>query len=230
MKSYLLAAAAILCAAPAYAADLGYVESPLPPAYEAPSDWTGFYVGAFGGLASGNSKYDSPIDATFPYLGNTSGGLFGIQAGANYQINSFVVGGVVDIGLTNIEASAGGGGITINSDLKYLGSVRAKAGYATDTLLAYVHGGAVFGKTETSATVNATGALFDGFHGDDKFGYTLGAGLEVKVSDNISFFTEYAYTGLGDTTVFTNPPGFVDFNLKETLNFHSVKAGLNFHF
>ena len=157
-------------------------------------------------------------------------GLLGVQAGANYQTNSFVFGGVIDIASTNIEASASGRGITIKSDVRYMASLRAKAGYAADTVLAYVHGGGVLSETETSATVDATGNLFPGFYGDARFGFTLGAGFEVKVADNISLFTEYAYTDLGDSVVFTNPPTAVDFELEEKIRFHSVKVGINFHF
>jgi outer membrane immunogenic protein len=230
MKPYLIAATILAAATPVYAADLGYVEAEIPAAYEAPSTWTGFYLGVFGGGARGDAGYYSDIDVTFPYLGNSRGGLLGVQAGANYQTNSFVFGGVIDIAATNIEAGASGGGITIQSDVNYMASLRAKAGYATDNLLVYVHGGGVLSETETSATLDATGNLFDGFHGDTRVGFTLGAGLEVKVADNVSLFTEYAYTDLGDSVVFTNPPAAVHFELEERIRFHSIKAGINFHF
>ena len=230
MKPYLLAASVLMASAPVHAADLGYIEAPVPEAYEAPSDWTGFYIGAFGAAAHGDAGYYSDIDDTFPYEGDSSGGLIGVQAGANYQVNNFVFGGVIDIALTNIEAGASGGGITINSEVNYLASLRAKAGYAADTFLAYVHGGAVVSETDTSATFDISGSDVGGFSGDTRLGFTVGAGLEVKAADNISLFAEYAYTDLGDNVVFTNPPGAANFELEEKIRFHTVKAGVNFHF
>lgn len=235
MKPYIIAAAALILVVPVQAADLGYIETVVPDAYEAPSDWTGFYVGAFGALAGGDAGYYSDIDDTFPYLGDSEGGLLGVQAGANYQTGNFVFGGVVDFALTNIEAGASGGAgvgrITIKSELDYLASIRAKAGYAKDNFLVYVHGGAVLSETQTTAALDITPDVdFGGFNGDTRVGYTVGAGLEFKLTDSVSMFTEYAYTDLGDSIVFSNPPGFADFDLEEKIGFHTVKAGINFHF
>ena len=230
MKQALFAAVSVIAmAGTAAAADL---PRRMPaPEYIAPAfSWTGFYIGAFGAAAHGDAGYYSDIDDTFPYEGDSSGGLIGVQAGANYQVNNFVFGGVIDIALTNIEAGASGGGITINSEVNYLASLRAKAGYAADTFLAYVHGGAVVSETDTSATFDISGSDVGGFSGDTRLGFTVGAGLEVKAADNISLFAEYAYTDLGDNVVFTNPPGAADFELEEKIRFHTVKAGVNFHF
>jgi outer membrane immunogenic protein len=198
------------------------------------TDWSGFYAGVFGGVAPGRYEYNGTTGFGFPYIGNDVGGLFGLQGGANYQIGNFVVGGVVDIALTSLEGSTSSGpainDITISSSLKNLGSVRAKVGYAMDNVLAYAHGGLAFGETETSAVTTATGVPFTGFHGNEHVGFTVGAGVELKVSEKVSLFAEYAYTDLGTDTVFSNPPGFAAFDLNETLRLQTIKAGANFHF
>src|SRR5690606_38078315 len=132
-------------------------------------------------------EYNGTAGFGFPYIGDATGGLVGIQAGANYQLGSLVLGGVVDIALTGLNGSTSSGpainDITISSVLKNVGSVRAKVGFATDDILAYAHGGLAFGHTDTSAVTTATGVPFSGFHGNDRVGFTLGAGLEIKVSE-----------------------------------------------
>jgi len=233
MKLILLAASACLIAAPALASDLVYVDDQQPVVFEteAPAvDWTGFYLGIYGGAADGDMVYDAADDA-FPYLGNLRGGFGGLQTGFNFQVSdALVLGAVADLGVTTLQGSAGGGGATLVTDLQYLGSVRAKLGYAMDRLLAYVHGGAAFGGTDSNASLDSDGIPFSNFHGGGHFGYTLGAGLEYKVSDAVSVFGEYAYTDLGSTEVFTNPPGTPAFTLYEILRYQSIKGGINFHF
>jgi len=86
------------------AADLGY--SPPPMALPlTPDCWTGFYVGLGGGLSAFNSELQATpgpalsgnpgaagASASFDGLG-ASGGFFELNAGADYQINSWLVAG-----------------------------------------------------------------------------------------------------------------------------------------
>ncbi|MDB5536842.1 MAG: porin family protein [Devosia sp.] len=226
--------AASLFTVDANAADLFAADDDVLVINSSSTDWSGFYAGIFGGVAPGRYEYNGTAGFGFPYIGDDVGGLVGMQAGANYQMGNFVFGGVVDLALTSLEGSTSSGpaanDITISSSLKDLGSVRGKVGFAMSDVLAYVHGGLAFGQTRTSAVTTATGVPFDGFHGNDRIGFTIGAGVEVKVLENVSLFAEYAYTDLGTATVFTNPPGFAAFDLNETLRLQTVKAGANFHF
>lgn len=225
MKRYALLIAAVFATTPAYAADLGVVHIPEPEGYVA-SDWTGFYAGIFGGYSGGRFEYYGSAGAGFPWVGDASGGLLGVQVGADYQINNFVIGGIADLAWTNLHGETNGAGALIKSTLQYTGSLRARAGVAAESVLIYAHGGLAFGSTDTSADFN--GPL--PFHGNGRLGYTLGAGLEVKLTDQISMFGEYAFTDLGNPIVFSNTPPAAAFDLRETLRYHSVKVGLNYRF
>lgn len=225
MKRTALFVAAILVSTPAYAADLGEVYIPESEGYLA-SDWTGFYAGIFGGYAGGKFEYHGTAGAGFPWVGDASGGLLGVQVGADYQINNFVIGGIADLAWTNLRGETNGAGALIKSSLQYTGSLRARAGVAMNSALIYAHGGLAFGSTDTSADFN--GPL--PFHGNGRVGYTLGAGLEFKLTDQVSVFGEYAYTDLGNPIVFSNTPPAAAFDLHETLRYHSVKVGLNYRF
>lgn len=59
-------------------------------------------------------------------------------------------------------------------------------------------------------------------------GWTLGAGIEVAVTDNISVKAEYAYIDLGSVDFAASPSGRSPTTAATKL--HTVKVGANFHF
>lgn len=234
MKKFVLAAAATaLLSGTTFAADLGVISQPAPAAYIPVSDWNGFYAGIFGGVANGPFDY-SVVPAGSPSIldvtVNGGGFLGGAQIGYDVQFDQFVLGAVTDIAVTNHRAdlsmSAPGGGMDANatSRLTYLGTIRARAGYAFDDLLAYVHGGVAYGRTETEVVVNGVAA--PGILNNDRWGYTVGAGVEYKVTENVSLQTEYSFTRFDARDVY-NVGGDA---ITEALGIHAVKAGINFRF
>lgn len=212
MKRILLTAAiSAAVVSGAYAADAIIEQTPELPV--AAYNWTGAYIGAFGGITGGENNYEVPgVPGSLDV--SSSGALGGVQLGYDYQTGPWVFGAVADIAFTNHEATFG----PLNSELKYLGTVRARAGYAFDRALFYGHGGFAYGETELS----------DGIDSFDKTrtGFTVGAGVEYAITDRISFQTEYSYVDLGKDD-FTLAPGAV-FN--EEVNFHMIKAAVNFRF
>lgn len=235
MKLFYTSAVALasLLSAPAFAADFGTTAAPATYA-SAAQNWTGFYAGIFGGVATGDFDYSLvPTGGPSVLDLNVSGGggLAGVAVGVDYQIDQFVIGAVADIAITNHAAELGigipgFGGVELSSTLEYLGTVRLRGGVAFDNLLAYAHGGVAFGGTKQELT--AGGVAVPGFDPENpnRVGYTIGAGVEYKVTDTISLQTEYAYTNFGDEDVYVIPGG----SITESLAFHTVKAGLNFRF
>lgn len=208
----LLATAAIgIISAPAFAADLGAPE-PLPmpaaPVAAAPvNDWTGFYLGALLGYTWGTAGTDAVGDV------DTSGIDGGAYAGANWQWGNFVVGAEGDLIISGVNGDDGG----IEVDQGLNGSLRARAGIALDRFLIYGTGGAAMTKLE----------LDDGLDSDDQalWGWTVGAGTEAMVTDNITARVEYRYTDYQDET-FTLGGGDVDSDYST----HSVRAGVGVKF
>lgn len=211
----------------AFAADTSVIYQTAPA-----TDWTGFYAGIFGGVSSGPFDF-SLVPTGLPSVADISvqgGGVIGgAQIGYDVQFNQFVLGVVADIGISNQRASAsltsGVNTAEIETGLTYLGTVRARGGYAFDDLLAYAHGGLAYGHTETSLKINGVDVPL-GLTNPDRIGYVVGAGFEYKVSENISLQTEYSYTGFGDKSIFDLGGG----DLNQALSFHTVKAGVNFRF
>ena len=128
--TYKLAAVAAflgMAALPAAAADL-----PQRPVYKAPMvapafNWTGFYLGVYGGYAFGTGNTD-----------NFDGGIAGGTIGYNWQGlgSPWVFGLEADGGgptsATPITGTAGGVAVTASSEAKAMATFRARVGYAWD--------------------------------------------------------------------------------------------------
>jgi len=217
-----------------FAADAVYGEVPAAPVAEvAPAafSWTGPYIGVFGGAATGDFEYEAGPTGGDPVLGldvSGSGFVGGAQVGYDWQSGNWVFGAVADIAFSTHSADisadiAGLGSAEAESELNYLGTVRARAGYAFDRALVYAHGGFAYGETEQTITAGGT-ELFN--ESQTRTGWTVGAGVEFAVTNRVSIGTEYSYVDLGDERVFDDAGVFVD----EDVAFHTVKALINVRF
>jgi outer membrane immunogenic protein len=199
----------------ASAADLG--RAPMiskAPVYAPAYSWAGFYLGVNGGGGFGNSAWASQ-STDF----NTSGGLFGGQAGYNWQFGQTVLGLETDIQWSGIKGS---GACAFGCETKndWFGTVRGRLGYAYDRFLPYVTGGLAYGNVEANPAFGFTS------QSKTSTGWTVGAGLEFALAQNWTAKVEYLYMDLGDfnTNVSAPLPTKVDF----TANI--VRAGVNFRF
>ncbi|KWV57419.1 hypothetical protein AS156_39620 [Bradyrhizobium macuxiense] len=211
MKSVLLASAGMLVLsafAPASAADMAarapYVKAPPPAAIY---NWTGFYIGGFGGYAS--------EDAGTPKM---EGGFGGGTIGYNWQAGNIVYGLEVDAAGAGIDASVSALGVTARSKIDSLGTVRGRIGFAVDKVLFYGTGGYAWANNEISLTALGVTASQSNFHS----GWTVGAGIEAFFAPQWSVKGEYLYRSFGSETYFGVPSG--------DLNLHSVQVGVNYHF
>ncbi|VIO74004.1 outer membrane protein [Bradyrhizobium ivorense] len=211
MRNLLLASAGLLVLsafAPASAADMAarapYVKAPPPAAIY---NWTGFYIGGFGGYASENS-------------GNPKmeGGFGGGTVGYNWQAGNFVYGLEADGAWADVDASVSGFGVTVKSKIEALGTVRGRVGFAVDQVLFYGTGGYAWVDNKLSVTALGVTASQSNFHS----GWTVGAGIEAFIAPQWSLKGEYLYRSLDSETYFGVPSG--------TLELHSVQFGVNYHF
>lgn len=228
-----------LLAGAANAADLVMSEpAPAPPVQPKPAtfNWTGPYIGVFGAVAGGTNSYRiqaGPPDQNPPvaFSDTASGGLFGAQIGYDYQFNQIIVGGLADIAASTysarISASVGGASAEAKSDLKYLGTVQARLGYAMNNLLLYAHGGLAYGKTKQTITFGGTQVFSES---GTKTGYVVGAGVEYAFTKHLSFETEYSYVDLGTDTIFNSLVARTPTTATENVHFHQIKAALNYRF
>jgi outer membrane immunogenic protein len=240
MKATLLAVTALsLLSASAFAADLGVPLKALPG--PAPFAWTGCYAGANAGGGWGQKDL---IDSA-GFLGglgppggpraaslNIDGYMLGGQLGCDYQFDSGLVLGVEGYAAGgNIGGNAlvpvPGGNATFSDTTNLLTSGTARIGYAYGRWLPYVKGGVAW--ASNNYTVAEVLGAYNATASEDRFGWTVGAGIEWAVWGDWSVKLEYDYYGFGTQSVtFTdgvsNTTGPVSINQ----SIQVVMLGLNF--
>jgi len=108
---------------------------------------------------------------------------------------------------------------------RWLSTFRGRVGYAKDNWLLYATGGAALANVESSITAPAGQISDKQWH----WGWTAGAGVEVKLSRGWSAKLEYLYVGLQDKTYFNPAPSLaLPGNQRVNLDDHIVRVGVNY--
>lgn len=192
------------------AADLPEEAPALPPPAPERFDWTGFYLGGHlgGAWVEENRSIDldgwngfglrTNIDSKTLFVG-------GGQVGYNFQADSFVFGVEADITYLGYSSGAFDPPPSIAGDTRqeveadWLGTLRARLGYAFNSTLLYATGGLAFSDLEYSVRDSSTappgvGTLSgSSLTKDSDFGWTLGGGAEFAFTENWTVKGEYLY-------------------------------------
>jgi outer membrane immunogenic protein len=192
-----------------------------------------------------------------------NGAIAGLQAGYNWQTGNFLLGIETDI---QISGQRGDGtsavGIfavgqptivstTHTEKLLWLGTLRGRAGFASDRWLIYATGGLAYGEVASDGSATATTFFCGGTvcplsnwsNRVTKAGWTVGAGVEGAVSRNWSLKVEYLYVDLGTvSTAFATLPGCYgaqgvcspfgagNGNINSKITDNILRVGLNYKF
>lgn len=177
---------ALIGAVPAYAADVVYEEPPAPAApLETPpvNTWSGPYAGVSLGYGFSGRTRTPGVDI------NTSGFVGGAFAGYNFQNGMFVYGGEADLNWANLSGDNAG----VDSKSSLDASLRARMGVAvTDDVLVY---GTAGGAAQSLKITDVAGS-----DRNTLVGWTAGAGVDVKMTENVFGRIEYRYTDFGSRT------------------------------
>jgi len=225
LKSILLASAGLCFATTAFAADL-MAEPPAAPAVASDSHvYVGFNVGYGWGLAdhqpatAPNSPFQNGYDI------NLAGAVLGGQVGAMFHLDSGLVVGVQgDLdwsGLTGGPLVTGQPAGNITQTINWIATAEGRLGFDAGGFTPYVAAG-VAAAQGTRSTTAGGGASDTQIHP----GLSLGAGVMIPVSDNISFDLEARYQAFQARSYATggpHPPSVA-------LSVSSIRAGLNFSF
>ena len=251
MRKLLFATATALAGimtGPAVAADMPLkAETPFIERFS----WTSCYLGGHLGGGFAHKDITDPVQLvqdSFLGAGSTvgvttvspspSGVVIGGQIGCDYQFaSSFVIGvegaasgstmknsRMVGLPLGNPDTAL------VRASTDFLPSLTARVGYAFDNVLLYAKGGAALAGDRFNVTGSFVGAPF-AFEGlDDRFGWTVGGGVDWAFSHHWSMNVEYDYYQFGHGGILMSDgingfAGIVD--VKQTVQV--VKVGLNFH-
>ena len=239
-----VAALAVLTSG-AMAADLAKPMK-MAPVMAAPvaSNWDGAYIGAniaYGpGSATSTSAhyYDDTSDTiTTDDSLDFSGLSVGGQIGYNFHLSDKLVGGIEgSLNWANESGTAGDDqdypGIT--QTINWDGNLVARLGLDMGQFLPYIDGGLAFANSTRDSSGCATSGpgrcyFEDSSHKSDtqtQMGWTVGVGVEGKITDNMSAFVAYNYADYGNADYNTGGYYIPSVHLTDNI----VKGGINFHF
>jgi outer membrane immunogenic protein len=230
-----------LMAVPAHAADMAIpARSYYPPLPPAIYDWSGVYVGGHigGGMLTDSVSQNGP--ATLNLLSSGSlrpaGVIGGAQVGANYEFAPWVVGiegswtdsainGNTLIGTTSVATPQE----RFTSQAQWFAAVTGRVGYAANDWLFYAKGGGAWMSvryTEDALTPGGVTSVPNQVLTDTRTGFTVGAGIELGLVENLSAKIEYDFYDLGSKNY--NFSALTPVSVKS--NLHTVTVGLNYRF
>lgn len=220
-----LAATAGLTGA-AFAADIYQPPPPISAPIYTPTpafSWTGGYLGIQGGYDWNPASTEM---APYTYPADLGGGIVGVYGGYNWQTATnwvFGIDGSINYDWAEGESTSGGPLPGANSaGPNWKGFIRGRIGYAIDRFLVYGTGGA------TVIGYNASTTSPDGSGSATPWGWTIGAGMEMAITNNIVARLDYAYSNYGTFTV--TGDGTFSGGVPVSLQSHSLMAGVALKF
>ncbi|MBE7733520.1 porin family protein [Devosia sp. CC-YST696] len=177
--------------------------------------WTGFYTGVNAGMGHAEVTRGGAVMGGFDALRGINGGA---QIGYNLQTGPAVFGVEADLQGAHMSQSINGATHT----LQYFGTVRARVGLdIAGMVMPYLTAGIAGGGA--THDLPPPGASSTKFHA----GWTVGAGVEAKLSDNVSVKAEYLHLNLGEAVYF---PVAGIANTEVEMGANIARIGVNFHF
>jgi outer membrane immunogenic protein len=230
--------------------------------------WTGLYVGANGGYGWGRASSDltetqvvtatvgpATATATTTNVGSDkaklNGGFGGVQAGYNWQDNSFLWGLEGDIqstgqrgGVTICPAAAGAAACTgvvgttlatANYSLQWFSTVRGRVGVTFDRVLFYATGGLAVGGIKTDITDGFVGLAPPAFpvatssSTAARAGWVAGVGVEGAIGGGWSVKAEYLHMDFGSVDRSASGTGASSFTIGSTLTTLNIALTASSH-
>ncbi|MBR0833238.1 porin family protein [Bradyrhizobium manausense] len=193
-----------------------------------------------GGVAGGQAGYNW----------QSANWVFGIEGDLNWSgekgsagfscAASGLAGGACLPGLTFLPAGAAAGTtLAIDQKLEWFGTVRGRVGVlAAPQVLLYGTGGLAFGSIKTTGTMSGftpagVAIASVGSNSETRAGWTVGVGVEGKITQNWSAKLEYLYMDLGrfSSGPFTLAPGStIAANVSSRFTDNILRAGINYQF
>ena len=189
----------------AFAADMAVRSAPpaypaAPPAYSA-YDWGGAYIGGVIGGAWGETDSSDP---NFGVLGArvgvpvvqptfSSGFIGGVEGGMRYQLGKLVVGTEADITWGSVNGTSTTNWVplgvlsrSISADTNWIATATSSIGIAHNSWLIYTKAGVAYAHTNyTDNWVGGGIPLFTGADSENRVGWTVGAGVEWAILEQL---------------------------------------------
>jgi outer membrane immunogenic protein len=177
---------------------------------------------------------------------------YGGRIGYDYRMNNFVIGGLIEASKNEAKDSTTGfsttpASYTLQRRLDYNVSARLRAGYTPGGgMLFYVTGGGSMAKIDHSLLTTNVANSFDGVRDNKRvWGWQVGGGGQLMVTNNVSLGVEYLYNRYSDdknyylvgrgsapaTNPFVATSGATRMRIDDDrFDYHSLRATVGFHF
>lgn len=190
-------------------------------------DYSGPYIGAFVGHSWVDLEYTEPDRPIYDLNVDMEGFVGGLYFGHNYMFNNLMLGFEADAGLCDLSEGAADSGSNISSafDIEWDAHLRARAGFAYNATLFYVAGGLALAKVDVDDV--------DTNYGGDsstQVGWTIGAGIEQRITEHFTARIEYLYDDYGRESYAIEEAGSGSYQGDVELNTHSARIGLAYSF
>ncbi len=179
-------------------------------------DWTGFYAGGAAGYGFFDAKDRPPNGYGGPDPDGFTGTAF---AGANYQMGQLLLGVEVDITGGDLKESRDW---LRPLEINYVGTVRGRVGLSMGDMLLYATGGMAYSRMTATHWVPVASAR------EMFLGWTVGAGVDLHVSNKWFMRAEYLYTDLGTGSF--DFRGAVGHPHRVSVDGSMVRLGIGFQF
>ena len=198
-------------------------------------------------FSGGGSEAQAPCgdflnSSTVACSTGTTGFTAGVQAGYDWQSRYFVYGVVADWTWTGLKHSINRGNGSshgvFQAKVDWLATFRGRMGLAVDDTLVYFTGGLALAELKSSASAGfdvCGGACgFGGITWNNSLntvhaGWVAGLGVEHKISQNWSVFTEFLYYDFGRATA-SNSTGSESYSTEFSHEIFQGKLGVNYRF
>ncbi len=202
--------------APQSAAAQSLDQSLFTPAAPVVYDWSGAYAGLSAGATweTFETLIGTPSTRVNLDADGFSGGVYG---GMNFSSGPVVFGVEIDASFTTGKDTAIVSGVPVTAQSDWFSTLRGRAGYALDRYLIYGTGGLAAGNVSIGTPAGSAN--------ENRFGWTIGAGVEAALNDRFTLRGEYLYTDLGsvDGTVGGSP-------FSAEFDSHTLRAGVTYRF
>jgi opacity protein-like surface antigen len=196
--------------------------------------WAGPYVGVQAGYLWGGGEIGIPSTGE-SHVVDPKSFMGGVTLGYARQRGRFVSGLEADINVVGGSATVDTGlapdpTLTqLQTRMTWNGHLRGRLGYNFDQAMIFMAGGLALAGVENKAIDNAAG--LSASWSDTRTGWTLGGGVDYRISPLTTFRLEYLYDNYGTTTLAAQSFDNVAFAEREhKLDTHTLRAGVNWRF
>ncbi|MCW5713331.1 MAG: porin family protein [Bauldia sp.] len=208
--------------------------------------FSGFHLGAVLGGGWSETTWDAGPEGIggdnlglggFPAAGLTTGVISGARAGYTFQAGAFAFGIEGMFVGTNVDGQIECGtdqpflyGYICVTDLAGLATMTARAGVTRGNTFLYGTGGVAWAFQRHEVQEPYFGVISWGVAAETARGWTLGAGIEQRLSHGFSLRADYSFVRIGPHEVVLDSPFFADSPMTLTQNYHFASIGFDFRF